>query len=109
MAGIGVLLGPTGGYILGFIPGSLVTGLAYEQRTDIIRIVGIGTGLLIIFLFGMVWLSYSAGMPVFAAFVIGVLPFLPGDAVKGVAIFFISRRLERLGIGPSFLREGGKA
>jgi biotin transport system substrate-specific component len=106
-AGIGILLGPTGGYILGFIPGALVTGLAYERKTDIIRIPGIGAGLMVIFLSGVMWLSYSTGMTVFAAFVIGVLPFLPGDAMKGVAIYLISRRLERLGIGPAFLKQGG--
>lgn len=30
-AGLAVLLGPTGGYVLGFLPGALATGLAYEQ------------------------------------------------------------------------------
>jgi biotin transport system substrate-specific component len=36
-AGIAVLLGPTGGYILGFLPGALVTGFAYEYRKPISR------------------------------------------------------------------------
>ena len=31
-AGLGILLGPTGGYILGFIPGAFVTGLFFERR-----------------------------------------------------------------------------
>jgi biotin transport system substrate-specific component len=105
-AGIGVLLGPTGGYIIGFVPGALVTGLTYEQRTDIIRVLGIGAGLMVIFLVGMIWLSSSTGISVFAAFLVGVLPFLPGDALKGAAIFLIARRLERLGIGPSFQKQG---
>jgi biotin transport system substrate-specific component len=99
-AGIGVLLGPTGGYILGFIPGAVVTGFAYEQKGNFIRVLGIGAGLTVIFLAGMTWLAYSTGLSVFTAFLIGVLPFLPGDAVKGAAVFFIARRLERLGISP---------
>lgn len=103
-AGIGVLLGPTGGYILGFIPGSLATGLAYEQQRDIIRVLGIGAGLFVIFSVGMTWLSFSTGMSALAAFLVGVLPFLPGDAVKGAAVFFIARRLEALGIGPADLK-----
>jgi len=105
MAGIGVLLGPTGGYIVGFIPGSLVTGIAYEQRRDFIRIAGIGAGLFVIFFIGMMWLSSSTGMSVFASFLIGVLPFLPGDALKGAAVFFIARRLEGLGISPKALKQ----
>jgi biotin transport system substrate-specific component len=106
-AGIGVLLGPTGGYILGFIPGSLATGLAYEQRWAVIRILGIFAGLFVIFLIGMTWLSFSTGMSAAAAFLVGVIPFLPGDAVKGAAAFFIARRLEALGIGPSDLKRVG--
>jgi biotin transport system substrate-specific component len=106
-AGIGVLLGPTGGYIIGFIPGALMTGLAYEQKATIIRILGIAAGLLIIFFIGMIWLSFSTGMTMAAAFIVGVLPFLPGDAVKGVAVFVIARRLERLGIGPSYDKKRG--
>ena len=30
-SGVGVLLGPTGGYLIGFIPAALVTGFAYES------------------------------------------------------------------------------
>ncbi len=100
-AGIGVLLGPTGGYIIGFVPGALATGLSYERKGNVIRILGITAGLTIIFLLGMVWLSFSTGMTMAAAFLVGVLPFLPGDAVKGAAVFAIARRLKRLGIGPA--------
>ncbi len=106
-AGIGVLLGPTGGYIIGFIPGALMTGLAYEQERNIIRILGIAAGLLIIFFIGMIWLSSSTGMTMIAAFIVGVLPFLPGDVVKGAAVFVIARRLERLGIGPLYAKKRG--
>ncbi|NTU99717.1 MAG: biotin transporter BioY [Methanoregulaceae archaeon] len=106
-AGIGILLGPTGGYILGFIPGSLAAGLAYEQRHDVIRVLGIGAGLFLIFFTGMTWLSFSTGMSAFAAFLVGVVPFLPGDALKGAAVFFIARRLEGLGIGPRGLKQAG--
>jgi biotin transport system substrate-specific component len=105
-AGIGVLLGPTGGYILGFIPGSLIAGLAYEHKQNYIRVLGIGAGLMTIFLTGVAWLSYSTGLSIFTSFVIGVLPFLPGDAVKGAAVFFIARRLERLGLSPAIRKKG---
>ena len=32
-AGLGVLLGPTGGFLIGFVPAALITGLAYEQES----------------------------------------------------------------------------
>jgi biotin transport system substrate-specific component len=93
-AGLAVLLGPTGGYILGFLPGALATGIAYEQHHAVFRIAGIFLGLAIIFLFGMTWLSLSAGISLSMAFLIGVLPFVPGDVVKGYAVFLIAGRLE---------------
>jgi biotin transport system substrate-specific component len=95
-AGLAVLLGPTGGYLLGFVPGALATGLAYERRNVILRIVGIILGFAIIFLCGMSWLSLSAGISLTMAFLIGVLPFLPGDAAKAYAVFLIAGRLEGL-------------
>lgn len=95
-AGLAVILGPTGGYILGFVPGALATGLAYEQRNAAIRIAGIILGLAIIFACGMAWLSVSAGISLSTAFLIGVLPFIPGDAVKGYAVWLIAGRLESI-------------
>ncbi len=96
-AGIGILLGPTGGYILGFIPGAFVTGIFFEHRERIARVLGIVLGEGVIFLCGMSWLSLSTGISPTTAFLIGVLPFIPGDVVKGYAVWLIAERLERVG------------
>lgn len=97
--GVGILLGPTGGYLLGFVPGACVTGVFFERKERFARILGIGAGEGIIFLLGVLWLSCSAGIPLPAAVLIGVLPFIPGDIVKGYAVLLISRRLDRIGDG----------
>jgi biotin transporter BioY len=44
----------------------------------------------------MTWLSYSASISLTAAFLIGVIPFIPGDVVKGYAVYLIAERLEFL-------------
>ncbi|MCE5298564.1 MAG: biotin transporter BioY [Methanoregulaceae archaeon] len=95
-AGLGILLGPTGGYILGFIPGAFVTGIFFEHRERAARVLGIVLGDGVIFLCGMSWLSLSTGISPFNAFLIGVLPFIPGDIVKGYAVWLIGERLERV-------------
>lgn len=100
-AGIGILLGPTGGFIIGFIPGALITGLFYEQGSRVARVAGIAGGLFIIFAAGVSWLSASTGMGLPAAILVGAVPFIPGDAVKGIAVWLIAQRLENLGIGPA--------
>jgi biotin transport system substrate-specific component len=93
MAGIGVLLGPSGGYLIGFIFAALITGLAWEQGSRVIRMCGIIGATGIIYLFGVAWLMYSMDLGFIAAVTAGVLPFLIGDAIKAGAAWLIGQRL----------------
>ncbi|MDD1694957.1 MAG: biotin transporter BioY [Methanoregula sp.] len=93
MAGVGVLLGPTGGYLIGFMFAALVVGLAYERKSPYVHIGGLAVGTALILLSGMAWLMYSLGIGLFAACSAGVLPFIIGDLIKGGAAYMIARRL----------------
>jgi biotin transport system substrate-specific component len=93
MAGPGVLLGPTGGYLIGFVFAALIVGLAYEKKSRYLHIGGLVAGTVIIWLFGMAWLMYSLGMGLITAFSAGVLPFMIGDAIKAGAAYTIAGRL----------------
>jgi biotin transport system substrate-specific component len=93
VSGIGVLLGPTGGYIIGFVPAALLTGLVYERESRKVRIGGLALSTAIIYACGLVWLCWSTGMGFMAAAIIGIFPFLPGDAVKLYAAYMIAERL----------------
>jgi biotin transport system substrate-specific component len=93
IAGIGVLLGPTGGYLIGFIPAALIVGIAYEQRSRLVRLAGLATGTMVILISGALWLCHSTGMLPVAALIGGVVIFLPGDAVKAGATYLIAQRL----------------
>ena len=93
MAGIGVLLGPTGGYLIGFVFAALVAGLAYEHTSRIIRVFGLIGATLVIYLFGLAWLMYSLQLEFSAAVITGVLPFLPGCALKAAVAYLIGERL----------------
>lgn len=92
-AGLGVLLGPTGGFLLGFIPAALVAGLAYEHESPKIRVAGLIAATCTIYLFGVVWLAWSASISLLQAVLIGVAPFIIGDAVKAAAAFAIGKRV----------------
>ena len=92
-AGLGVLLGPTGGFLLGFIPAALVAGLAYEHESPKIRVVGLIAATCTIYLFGVVWLAWSASISLLQAVRIGVAPFIIGDAVKAAAAYAIGKRV----------------
>jgi biotin transport system substrate-specific component len=93
IAGIGILLGPTGGYLLGFIPAALIVGLGYETKNTRVCVMGMALATLIIYAFGISWLLYSTGMGIAAALAMGMLPFLLGDVIKASAAFIIAQRL----------------
>jgi len=93
IAGIGILLGPTGGYLIGFIPAALIVGLAYESKSARVHVIGLAMATLIIYAFGIIWLIYSTGMGLAAALAMGMLPFLLGDVIKASAAYMIAQRL----------------
>jgi biotin transport system substrate-specific component len=93
LSGIGVLLGPSGGFLAGFVPAALVAGLAYETRSRAVRITGLACATGVIYACGVTWLMVSAGLTLPAAFLVGVLPFLFGDILKCAGVFLLGERL----------------
>ena len=82
-AGPGVIAGPTGGYLVGFVIAAWVAGLTTRAGASWLRL---GFGLLlahaVIFLFGASHLRLFLGSSWENAFRLGVAPFLPGMLVK---------------------------
>lgn len=92
-AGLGVILGPTGGYLFGFVPAAILIGLAYEQASEKIHVIGLALGTFVIYLFGISWLVISVPMAFVPAITVGMLPFIPGDIIKAAAAFLITKRV----------------
>jgi biotin transport system substrate-specific component len=93
IAGAGALLGPTGGYLIGFVLAAFVTGIAYEYPSTLVRIGGMGAATLGIYACGIAWLMISLNMGFIPAVFAGVLPFIIGDAIKAGAAYVIAERL----------------
>jgi biotin transport system substrate-specific component len=100
--GIGILLGTTGGYIVGFLFSALVMW-GMERlfgRKPVMQIVSMFAGLLVCYVFGTVWfmIVYSSeNGAVGLATVLGwcVIPFIIPDLIKIAAAFAVSRRLRQ--------------
>jgi biotin transport system substrate-specific component len=95
-AGFGVLAGPTGGYLFGFIAASFVIGNTSDLRMNpsAARIaVSFIVGTLIIYTFGITQLSQWMNGNVQDAILVGVLPFIVGDAVKVAIAVIVATRL----------------
>lgn len=85
MAGLAALLGPTGGYLLGFVAASVVIGEMVERRKgwSMCRVLAaMSLGVLIIYSLGAVQLALFLGLDATEAVVLGVLPFITVDALK---------------------------
>ena len=96
--GIGALLGPTGGFLLGFLPAALVMWGAEAAlgRSEPVFLASAVLGQGLCYLFGSAWYAFgyaggAAGLP--AALSACVLPFLLPDAAKLALAFALRRRL----------------
>lgn len=101
--GLGALLGPTGGYILGFIFSALVIWGVTAKTGESLRaqILGLALGLLVCYAFGTAWFMavYTrANGPIGLGAALGmcVLPFVVPDMVKIALSLILTRRLKKL-------------
>ena len=103
-AGPAKLLGPTGGYLIGYIPMVLIAGFFIEKSGMKLvgSIAGMIAGTAVLYLIGTVVLAVSAHLAPGAAISAGVLPFIPLDLVKICASALIgpsaARALRKAGL-----------
>jgi biotin transport system substrate-specific component len=95
-AGFGVLLGPTGGFLAGFIVGAYIMGKLIEMKESpgfiwIASAMIIGHGVL--YVFGVAQLMFVAKLSFGKAFAVGVMPTLSGGIIKILAAAFIAGKL----------------
>lgn len=89
--GVGKLAGPTGGYLIGFIFLTIVTGLFIEKFENILlRLTGMILGTAIAYVLGTAWFCISMGTGVMAALATCVFPFIIGDLVKMIVAAFVA-------------------
>lgn len=87
--GLGPLAGPTGGYLVGYIPMALIAGwcaLAARGRSTLpaiaIRFGGMMLGTAVLYALGTAWYCVLSGNPLDKALAWCVTPFIPFDLVK---------------------------
>ena len=83
-AGPGKLFGPTGGYLIGFIPMAIIAGICIEkfERKIVPGMIGMIVGTAVCYALGTVWLAYQAHMTFGQALMAGVIPFIIEDLIK---------------------------
>lgn len=96
-SGLGILLGPTGGFLIGFIPMAFIAGVFFSKKTRAADISGMVLGTLVCYFCGTLWFMVSAGASLPAALITCVIPFIAGDAVKIAAAEMVTLRLRKGG------------
>lgn len=95
--GLGIWAAPSAGYLIGFLAGAAVVGLLTARilpkyplwQGILVNLVG---GALVIYVFGIAWLSFRIG---FGAAFTGALPFLPGDLLKAIVAALVVKQVHR--------------
>lgn len=100
MSGAGTLLGSTGGYIIGYLPFAAIYGFcsAKGKHRLLPSLMGLLLGTLSCYVFGCLWLSFHHALTFSETIVVGVLPYIPGDAIKAIIALALGRQL-RLRLG----------
>lgn len=93
--GVGKFVGPTGGYLLGFVAAAYLIGVFSERGRGrvVVDILAMTAGTIVIYAFGVTWLKMVTGMSFSKAVAVGMLPFLIGDALKIAVAIPIARAL----------------
>lgn len=96
-AGLPIIMGKTGGYLIGFLVGAIVISLIRGKKSGLISLglANIIGGIVIVNLFGAIWLNYITGIGMVKTFMVGVLPYIPGDLFKAVIATVIANKLNK--------------
>ncbi len=96
--GAGILMGPTGGYIIGFVFTALIVGLMTEKlgKKLWVLIVAMIAGLAACYAFGTVWFVIVTKTDIFSALMLCVVPYLVADGLKIAAAAVLVNRLDKI-------------
>lgn len=98
--GLGVLLGPTGGYLYGFVvAAALISAIAGRQFSWLRSIAGCAAGLLFVYLFGAVQLKLLLDLESYgAAFALGGIPYIFFEPIKIAVAVVAAKMLQSRGL-----------
>jgi biotin transport system substrate-specific component len=95
LGGISRFIGPTGGYLIGYLPAVFLIGtMSQKANPQIISdVLAMICGTLVLYACGISWLKIVTGMSPAKVLALGMYPFLIGDALKIAAAAVIARAL----------------
>lgn len=97
-SGIGALIGPAGGFLFGFL--AVAPLISYFKGKEIkfsrYLFVTISIGMIVLYIFGAVYMSIVQKISIVSAITLAVLPFIVGDFIKCIIASYIGVRLNKV-------------
>ena len=94
--GFQIIAGPTGGYIIGYIPCAVIISLlctAFAKK-KFVKPLSMVAGTAVLYVIGSVWYMIQTQSGIGTTFMMCVFPFLAGDAIKILAASYICIQCE---------------
>ena len=93
--GIGVIMGPAGGFIISYVFCALIAGFVMERfgRSTKTLVLAMYSGWIVTYVLGVARFMYVTNTNLAAALPVVMLPFLPGDVLKVVVSVVLINRL----------------
>ena len=97
-AGFGKLIGPTGGFILGFLLSAPLISLLKGKVPDFKRymFIAVFVGMPVIYLCGSISMCLVQNLDIFSTLVVAVFPFILGDIVKSGIAAYLGVKLNKV-------------
>ena len=92
--GAGKILGPTGGYLIGYLVLSWIAGSVLEKKEKL-KVVALVLGTISLYFIGTAWLMIQSKMNFVSAISVGVLPFVVFDILKIVVSVGIGKSIKK--------------
>ena len=93
--GFGIITGPTGGFLIGFLPMAVLCSLAVK-RTNVTKVSLFALGLISCHLLGVIQYSLVTGTDFFRAFLLVSLPFLLKDSLSVFAAYMTALAVRKV-------------
>lgn len=102
---VAFLVGPTGGFLFGFLPLAFFLGIASRRKSVVAEALFTLPGLALCHLFGVLWFAYVSGITLLQAFLLSSLPYLLKDALSLLLARLLFRKFRKHFAGSAYFRQ----
>ncbi|MBQ3566753.1 MAG: biotin transporter BioY [Oscillospiraceae bacterium] len=94
--GVGIIAGPTGGFLLGYMGTALISSFfVHRYEKKYLHIMGMIVGMCISYFMGAVWFAFQQNVTFLTALTLCVIPYIAGDMIKIFIAVFIGEKLQK--------------